>query len=196
MSEINKMKDYAHKNNVPIMQDEGIKFLCDLVKTRNCRSILECGTAIGFSSICMAKINPEIKIDTCEINVGLIEIARKNIQEENCENQIEVHHCDAAIFQTTKKYDLIFVDAAKAQYKKYMNHFMENLSETGVFVFDNLNFHGLVDNPEMTKSRNTKALVRKIKSFRDLILEDKNLNTCFYPNIGDGIAVVEVKKVL
>ncbi len=196
MSEINMMKDYAYKNNVPIMQDEGIQFLCDLVKKRNCRSILECGTAIGYSSICMAKVNSEIKIDTCEINLGLIEIARKNIQEQNCENQIVVHHCDAAIFQTTKKYDLIFVDAAKAQYKKYMDHFIENLNEDGVFVFDNLNFHGLVDNPAMTKSRNTKALVRKIKNFRDLILTDENLKTSFYPNIGDGIAVVEVKKVL
>lgn len=196
MSEINMMKDYAHKNNVPIMQDEGIQFLCDLVKKRNCRSILECGTAIGYSSICMAKVNSEIKIDTCEINLGLIEIARKNIQEQNCANQIVVHHCDAAIFQTTKKYDLIFVDAAKAQYKKYMDHFIENLNEDGVFVFDNLNFHGLVDNPTMTKSRNTKALVRKIKNFRDLILTDENLKTSFYPNIGDGIAVVEVKKVL
>ena len=144
----------------------------------------------------MAKVSPKIKIDTCEINVGLIEIARKNIQEENCENQIVVHEGDAALFQTTRKYDLIFVDAAKAQYKKYMDHFMDNLSEEGVFVFDNLNFHGLVDDPSRTKSINTRALVRKIKSFRELILEDKNLNTCFYSNKGDGIAVVKVNKVL
>lgn len=196
MSKIEEMKNYAHQNDVPIMQDEGIKFLCELVKNRNVKSILECGTAIGYSSMCMAKINSEIRIDTCEINLGLIEIARKNIQEEGLQNQIIVHECDAAKFITTKKYDLIFVDAAKAQYKKYMDHFINNLDENGIFVFDNLNFHGLVDNPSLTKSRNTKALVKKIKIFRDYILEDDKLNTQFFPNIGDGVAIVQVKNVL
>lgn len=196
MNTVKMMKDYASENDVPIMQDAGIQFLCNLVEKRECLSILECGTAIGYSSICMAKCNPLIKIDTCEIKPNLISIAKSNIQQANCEHQITIHEGDAAKYVTEKKYDLIFVDAAKAQYRKYMDHFMGNLNENGVFVFDNLNFHGFVDNPSLTTNRNTKALVRKIKAFRDYILNDENLITEFYPEIGDGVAVVKLKKTL
>lgn len=196
MNNVEKMKEYAHENDVPIMQDGGIQFLCNLIKDRGSYRILECGTAIGYSSICMAKVNPKIIIDTCEIKHDLVCLAINNIKQENCDHQITVHECDAVQFSTDKKYDLIFVDAAKAQYRKYMEHFMDNLSDDGVFVFDNLNFHGMVDDPSLTSSRNTKALVRKIKEFRDYILDHHEFNTKFYPEIGDGVAVVEVKKVL
>lgn len=196
MNNVEKIKEYAIKNDVPIMQDGGIQFLCELVKERGCLSILECGTAIGYSSICMAKLNPNITIDTCEIKQELIDIARFNIQQEKCNHQITVHECDAAQFETDKVYDLIFIDAAKAQYRRYMDHFMKNLKLGGLFVFDNLNFHGIVDDPTLTKSRNTRALVRKIKEFREYILKANDLDTKYYPEIGDGVAVVEVKKVL
>ncbi len=194
MNTIKTIKKYAKENNVPIMMDEGIEFLCDYIKENSVQHILECGTAIGFSSIKMAKIDPRILIDTCEIKEELVNLAKKNIQENEVNHQITVYCMDALDFQTDKKYDLIFVDAAKAQYKKYMDHFIENLSDQGVFIFDNLEFHGMVNHPEMAKSRNTKQLVRKLREFRDYLINDKDLKTLYYPEIGDGVAVVSIKK--
>lgn len=193
MNIIDDIKNYAHENHVPIMLDGGIEFLCEYIKKEKIKTILECGTAIGYSSIQMANCNPDILIDTCEIKKELVEIARKNIEVASLTNRIKVHECDASTFQTDKKYDLIFIDAAKAQYKKYMDHFLGNVNKNGVFVFDNLCFHGLVDNPSEAKSRNTKQLVRKIKLFRDWICNDPGLDTQFYPTIGDGVAIVKVK---
>lgn len=191
---IEKMKIYANENDVPIMMDEGINFLCDYIKNNDCKAILECGTAIGYSSIKMAEISPEIVIDTCEINEKSVEIARKNIQESKLENRISVFFGDAMEFQTEKQYDLIFVDAAKSQYRKYMEHFSKNLKPEGVFIFDNLEFHGMVDHPERSKSRNTKQLLKKIRAFRSYIQEEPTLETKYYPTIGDGVAVVRLKK--
>ena len=62
------IKTYAKENHVPIMMDEGLAFLLDYVKTNNVKSILELGTAIGYSAMNMAKIAEDIHIDTIEIN--------------------------------------------------------------------------------------------------------------------------------
>ncbi len=194
MDKLEIMKNFAEKNNVPIMLDGGIEFLCEYVEKNEIREILECGTAIGYSSIKMASIHQNIMIDTCEIKEELVNTARQNIQECELENQITVHHLDALDFKTEKIYDLIFIDAAKAQYKKYMEYFRKNLASGGTFVFDNLEFHGLVDHPERAKSRNTKQLVRKIKEFRDYLKNEQSLLTTYYPNIGDGVAIVKLKK--
>ena len=51
------IKTYAKENHVPIMMDEGLAFLLDYVKTNNVKSILELGTAIGYSAMNMAKIS-------------------------------------------------------------------------------------------------------------------------------------------
>ena len=63
---IKKIKDYAEDENVPIMQDEGINFLTDFITKNNVTKILEVGTAIGYSAIMMALVNPRIKIVTIE----------------------------------------------------------------------------------------------------------------------------------
>ncbi|MEG0564376.1 O-methyltransferase [Anaerorhabdus sp.] len=193
MIKIDEMKEYAKENHVPIMQDGGIEFLCKTILENKCQSILECGTAIGYSSIKMANLDSTITIDTCEIKSNLVIEARKNIANAGLSNRIHVHECDAAIFQSDKKYDLIFVDAAKAQYKKYMDHFLGNLNQNGMFVFDNLSFHGMVENPDLATNRNTKQLVKKIKKFVEYICNDPNLETHFYPNLGDGVAIVKLK---
>lgn len=194
MIDIDKIKEYATENNVPIMLNDGIDYLCEYIKENSIKSILECGTAIGYSSIKMAMLEDDIFIDTCEINQDSIEIALKNIELASLSDRIKVYHCDAAVYETDKIYDLIFVDAAKAQYRKYMEHFLGNIAENGVFVFDNLNFHGMVDHPELTKSRNTKSLLKKIRIFRDYICQSDQFETQYFESIGDGIAFVKIKK--
>ncbi len=193
MGQFEKMEEYAKQFNVPIMMKDGIEHLVNYVKNHDIQAILEVGTAIGYSAICMASLRDTITIDTLEIDEERYNEAIKNIDEAQLSNRIHVHLMDAMLFETDKKYDLIFIDAAKAQYGKYMDHFRNNLSVNGVYYFDNLNFHGLVDEPELAKSRGTKALVRKIKAFRDSILNDENLNCEYHPEIGDGIAIVSFK---
>jgi predicted O-methyltransferase YrrM len=56
-----------------------------------------------------------------------------------------------------------------------------------------LSFHGMVENPDLATNRNTKQLVKKIKKFVEYICNDPNLETHFYPNLGDGVAIVKLK---
>ena len=75
------IKQYAHENHVPIMLDDGLAFLLNYIKEHDIKTILEIGTAIGYSSMQIAKLNKNIKIDTLEINPEMYELALKNIQE-------------------------------------------------------------------------------------------------------------------
>ena len=62
-----------------------------------------------------------------------------------------------------------------------------------VFIFDNLAFHGIVDNESLSTNRSTIQMMHKIRKFRNHLLEDERFDTIYYPDIGDGIAVAKVK---
>ncbi len=184
-----EIHDAARENHVPIMKDDGMEFLLNLIeKNENIRDILEIGTAVGYSSINMAKIRWDNQIDTLEINPKMYEQAIQNIQSENLQDRIHVHLIDGASYETKKIYDLIFIDAAKSQYRRYLEHFMKNSRIGTIFVFDNLNFHGIVDDEKLSHNRSTIQMVHKIKKFREHIIRDTRFDTTFY-DIGDGIAV-------
>lgn len=188
---INDIKEYAKINHVPIMKDGGIDFICDYIVKNNVKSILEIGSAIGYSSIRMASLADDIYIDTLEINKDSYLLAIDNIKSNNLDNRINIYNVDALDFNSDKKYDFIFVDAAKAQYKKYMLHFINN---SDVFIFDNLEFHGIVDNPSLTNNRNTKSLVRKIRTFRDEMLNSSEYDVTYHKSVGDGVMLVRLHK--
>lgn len=189
-----EIHDEARKEHVPIMLDDGMAFLLNYIrKHEGIRDILEVGTAVGFSAINMAKIRWDNTIDTLEINPKMYEKAIQNIKNEQLDDRIHVHLIDGAAFETNKIYDLIFIDAAKSQYRRYLEHFMKNSRIGTVFIFDNLNFHGIVDNEELSSNRSTIQMVHKIKKFREHLLNDNRFITSYY-EVGDGIAV-SVRKV-
>ena len=188
MEELNKLKDYATENSVPIMFDEGIEFIVNYIKENDVRFILEIGTAIGYSAIKFAQINPEIRIFTIEYDIERYKKAVENITKLNLDDQITVFLGDALKFDFTEKFDLIFIDGAKSQYINFFEKYKNNLSENGVFISDNLFFHGMVENPELTKNYSTIKLLRKLKRYIDFLKANTEFETEFY-QLGDGVAV-------
>ncbi|MFA5603115.1 MAG: O-methyltransferase [Bacilli bacterium] len=187
---IETLKKYALENNIPIILDDGIEFIENYIKTHNIKTILEIGTAIGYSSIRMALINSNIKITTIERNELLYKEAIKNINKFNFNKQINVIYDDAFNVQLKDKFDLIFIDSSKAQYIKIFEKFKGNLNDKGAIITDNLNFHGLVKDYDNIKSKDLRQLVGKIKNFISFLKNNKEFKTIFY-DIGDGISISE-----
>ncbi len=176
------------------MKDDGMVFLLSFLKEHTeVRDILEIGTAVGYSAINMANVRWDMTIDTLEVNPEMYQQAIQNIKNAGLEQRITCHLCDGAEFQTTKIYDLVFVDAAKSQYRRYLEHFYPNTRKGSIFIFDNLNFHGIVDDNSISHNRSTIQMAHKIAKFRDHILIDERFETTFYSEIGDGVAV-SIKK--
>ncbi len=183
---------FAHKNNIPIMQKDGIKFLTKYIKENNIKNILEIGSAIGYSSIKMALVNKDIRVTTIERDKIRYREAIKNISKFKLNDRINIILGDALDIDVTGKYDLIFIDAAKSQYIKFFEKFENNLNNKGVIVTDNLSFHGLVEDDSKTTNRNTKQLVRKIRNYIEYLKENKKYETTFY-SLGDGVAISKKK---
>ena len=185
---LDKMEEYAIENNIPIMMKDGIEFLTNYIKENNVKNILEIGSAIGYSAIRMALVSSDIYVTTIERDETRYNEAIKNIKEANLGNQINIILDDAFNVDLDFKFDLIFIDAAKAQYIKFFEKFKNNLSSDGVIVSDNLKFHGLVDTTEHIESRNVRQLVRKLKNYIDFLENNDEFVTTFY-DLGDGVAV-------
>lgn len=190
---IREMKQYAEVNNVPIMVDEGIDFLTTFILKNHVKNVLEIGTAIGYSAIMMALVDPNLKITTIERDEVRYLEALKNVKAFDLENRITLIYNDAFNVKLDEKFDLIFIDAAKAQNIKFFEMFERNLEYRGVIITDNLKFHGLVDKKEEEiKSKNLRALVRKIKDYVDYLKTNEKYNTEFF-EVGDGISVSKRK---
>lgn len=190
---IKEIKEYAIDNKIPIMNQEGIDFLTTFIIKYQIKNILEVGTAIGYSSIMMTLCGPNIKVTTIERDEQRYLEAIKNIKKLNLEDRITLIFNDALKTKIEGKYDLIFIDAAKAQNIKFFELFERNLNDGGFIITDNMYFHGLVKkNEKEIKSRNVRGIVRKIKGYITFLKENDDYNTTIY-DIGDGIAVSEKK---
>ncbi len=186
---IKEIEDYAEENDVPIMTKDGIIFLTDYIKKTNANKILEVGTAIGYSAIMMALANPNAEITTIERDEKRYLEAIKNVKKFHLQDRINLIYNDAFDVYFEEKFDLIFIDAAKAQNTKFFEKFEKNLNKSGTIITDNMNFHGLVGKDlKEIESRNLRALVRKVRDYKVFLEENEKYYTEFY-NIGDGIAI-------
>ena len=188
MGHIEEIEKYAKENNIPIMQKDGIEFLEKYIEENKIKTILEIGTAIGYSTIKMATVNEKIKITTIERDEERYKIACQNVKIFNLSDRIDIILDDALETKIDEKYDLIFIDAAKAQSIKFFEKYKENLNPNGTIITDNLNFHGLTDKVEEIKSKNLRALVKKINNYKTFLKENREFETKFL-NIGDGISI-------
>lgn len=194
-----ELREYAKLNNVPIIQDEGLAMLEMVIRLYKPKNILEIGTAIGYSAIRMAKVCNS-NVYTIERNELMENEAIKNVSKANLSNNIHLIFKDALEaydLVSNVEFDMIFIDAAKAQYMKFFNLYTPLLKKGGVVVCDNMAFHGLVEliNDEkayMEQSRSVRGLIRKMAAFHDELLKNEDYYTSLF-EVGDGIAI-SVKK--
>ena len=92
---IKGMEKYADEENIPIMEKKGIDFLCKFVEKNDIKSILELGTAIGYSAIRMALVNKDIKVTSIERNQDRYMMAVKNVKACDLEDRITLICGDA-----------------------------------------------------------------------------------------------------
>ena len=95
---------------------------------------------------------------------------------------------DALTTDIDGEFDVIFIDAAKAQYIKFFEKFKNNLSKDGVIITDNLSFHGMVEDLSLTRNYSTKKLVKKIRKYIEFLKANPEFKTEFF-KVGDGVSL-------
>ncbi|MFL0249946.1 O-methyltransferase [Clostridium neuense] len=185
---LKELEQYAKDNNVPIVQKETAKFLQLMVTIKRPLKILELGTAIGYSAILMAT-NSEAHITSIDRSEEMVNIALQNIHKYGMDKRINVilGDCMESLKGLKDEYDIIFIDAGKGHYEDFFNECLRMLKKDGIVIADNVLFRGMVANRELLQRRKI-TIVKRMKSYLDMVSNDKNLITSVIP-MGDGIAV-------
>ncbi len=211
----------AEEDGVPIIRKDTEAFLKVMIRMIKPKRILEIGTAVGYSSIFFAEMLQTLykedimdktdganitkeatrsawSIDTCELDKDRIETAKKNIDEAGYSDRITIHEGDACdslkkLIEDSRKYDLIFIDAAKAQYMDYINLSMKLSDKNATIITDNIFGDGDVLESHFLVDKRDRTIHDRMREYVYHITHSDGLETALVP-IGDGIAVSIVNK--
>ena len=193
MEYLEKIKNEARENHIPIIKDDGCDFLIAFLKQQKPKKILEIGTAVGYSGSMMLLNCLDSSLTTIEINEQSFNIAKNTFKELGLTNRVNQILGDAknVIKQLNEKFDLIFLDGPKGQYIFYYEDLKKLLNNGGCIIADNIYFHGLVNGPEFVKHK-LRTIVVNLRKFIKIIQSDNEVKTKILDK-GDGIAIIKKK---
>lgn len=186
---IEEMEKYAREHNVPIFSWQSAELLEQLVQIKNPKRALELGTAIGYSTIRIARnLKGKSIIHTIEKSSDNIIAAKDFIAKSGISGKIKLLEGDAlnVMPQLKKKYDLIFLDADKEDYKRLFDYSLVLLRRGGLLIVDNLLWHGYAASGRIPN--NYKESTKHIREFNKLFMNQPNLKTTIIP-VGDGLGI-------
>lgn len=190
-----QMEEYAKQNRVPILDQQSVQFLEQLVMIQRPKRVLEIGTAIAYSSIRIARrLRKNSTLYTIEKSEDNLKLAKNNIAAAALEDKINLIFGDALEVMPNfdKKFDLIFLDADKEDYQELFDLAQSLLRKNGIIFVDNLLWHGYTAAIEVPD--NYKNSTDHIRKFNKMFMTQEGLFTNILP-IGDGIGLaVRIKR--
>ena len=185
---------YARENFVPIIRPNSAKFLHNFVKENNVRTILEIGTAIGFSGSIMLSAGAE-KLTTIDINEVTNKVARNTFTKLGFGEQVELILEDAKtvlpkLVAEKRKYDMVFLDGAKGQYINYLPNLLKLINKDGIIFADNVLLGGMVESTEKIPHRK-RTMVVNLRKYLEVVSSGEL--TTELVRIEDGIAITRFK---
>ncbi len=188
---LDELEKEAIAGDIPIIRKPLQSFFRFLLRYVKPKSILEVGTAIGFSAILMSEYAPkDCKITTIEKYEKRIPVAKENFRKYGKEAQIELLEGDATqiLKELTGPYDLIFMDAAKGQYLAFMPDVLRLLAPGGILLSDNVLQDGDVIESRFALERRKRTTHARMREYLYELKHTEGLETVILP-VGDGITL-------
>ncbi|KAG1492969.1 hypothetical protein G6F46_009433 [Rhizopus delemar] len=205
-------KDFANAHM--LMGNLQSKFMCQLIKFFKPKNILEIGGFTGCSAIAMGScLPPNAKLMTLELDAQCVKVAREYIEMAQLQDKVFVkegpglNSLDDLIKESPSlKYDFIFLDADKGNYKNYYELIMKHglLSDHGVLIADNTLFYGLVHrhvgfekeiDPQLGIPKSKKEEAAKVHDFNEFVSNDPRVRVLMLP-LFDGLSIIYKNKSL
>lgn len=191
--ELEIIKQKALEEHIPIIMDDTLEVVDEILTKLKPMKILEIGTAVGYSAMCFSEYLVDGgKIDTIERDEKRIAEAKENIKRVGVEEKINIYEGDAVEILPTlnDKYDMIFIDAAKGKYPFFLKEALRMLNENGVILADNILYKGYVMS-DYNKHKQRTA-VRNLREYIAEVTNNPNLETKIL-EVGDGLAITKIK---
>lgn len=177
---INTIKEQARAGGIPIIKDGTLRQLIQIIGCLCPQKILEIGTAVGYSGICMlsAAGGENARLYTVEIDECRARVAGRNFKGAGYTDRVHLHLGDAAeiVPLITGSYDLIFLDGPKGQYKNMLPYLKALLSPGGCLFCDNVLYRGLVDGRQRLRKKRL-TIVDNLQAFIDDVFSDPGLKS-------------------
>ena len=191
--ELEKIKEKALEEHIPIIMDDTLEVISNILIEKKPKRVLEIGTAVGYSAMCFSKYLCENGIiDTIERDEDRAKQAIENIRKVNVEDKIKLYIGDAVEILPTlnEKYDIVFIDAAKGKYPFFLKEAMRMIQNDGIIFADNILYKGYVFS-DYNKHKQRTA-VRNLREYIKEVTENPNIETEIL-EVGDGLAVSRMK---
>lgn len=192
---LEKLEQYCLETNVPIVRKEMQTLMKFLLAEQTPHSVLEVGTAIGFSALLMYENLPkDSTITTIEKYEKRIPVAKENFAKYAPDNRITLMEGDAEIIlkELTGTYDLIFMDAAKGQYINFLPDILKLMPKGGILLSDNVMQDGDILESRFAVERRNRTIYARMRDYLYELTHNDNLVTTILP-VGDGVTI-SVKK--
>ena len=165
-------------------------FLHLMIKVSNIKNVLEIGTFTGLSALSISLALPDdgklIALDTNEdTNKIAMDFFKKAGQNHKIQTIINPA-LDTLEELNNQKFDMVFIDADKMNYKKYYEKSLELINQGGLIIIDNVLWHG-----EVVDEKNDDKFTINIREFNKFVSEDKRVEQIIIP-LGDGMTVCRV----
>jgi len=184
-----EMEKFAGEKRIPILDWKAAELLEQLILLKKPLKVLEIGTAIGYSSIRIArKLKKNSSLDTIEKSKNNITLAEKFIGRAGLSSKINILKGEAFVIMPLLEsdYDFIFLDADKQDYEKLFLYSLMILKKGGIIFVDNLLWHGYPASGIVPVSY--RKSTRMIRDFNKLFINETSLNASIFP-VGDGVGV-------
>lgn len=189
------LKKFARENHVPILQDDTMQVIKTILAIRKPNKILEIGTAVGYSALCFSEYleGENAIIKSVELDKVTSEMAKNNIKEISDNNNIMVTNMDAYEYMKTlnEKFDVVFIDAAKGQYMKYLEQAYRLTQKGSIIIADNVLLRGMVMGGYNEHKHRT--AVTRLREYIKEITENPRLESTVI-DVGDGLAISVIKE--
>ena len=194
IEEFEIVKIRALENHIPIIMDDTLEVLKEVLEKENPKRILEIGTAVGYSASCFARFTEnDCIIDTIELDEERAKEAIQNVEKIGVADRINIMIGNAVDILPTlnNTYDIVFIDAAKSKYSIFLEEGIRLIKNNGVILADNVLYKGYVMS-DYNKHKQRTA-VRHLREYIKEVTENSNLETEIL-EVGDGLAITRVTK--
>ena len=187
---LNQIEKEAKRDEVPIIRTQTQTLLRFLMAAHKPKDILEVGCAVGFSTLLMAEYAPDSRIVTIEKYEKRIPVAKENFRRARLEDRITLLEGDAAdiLAGMEGSFDFIFMDAAKAQYIRFLPDALRLLRKGGLLVSDNVLQDGDVLESRFAVIRRNRTIHARMREYLYAITHHDELETVIL-SVGDGVSI-------
>ena len=194
------IKSNANNRGVPIIREASHDILIQEIKKQKPKHILEIGTAVGYSVICMLK-NSTADLLTIEHNQHLVQEAKNNFKNEGLSERVKIVCADCvaevgfmvADDNYNERFDFIFLDGPKAQYSNMIDGLIMLLAPGGTILVDDVLFRGYVSGETKAPTSRFRTIIKRLQNFIDDFLKRDDLKNAQLVEIEDGLLIAQKK---